>query len=310
LNDRRIVMSLKKGLLLAIWLLVILPPAFAFQQGDSLQRRYFPKPGDYSVRLFNLTRETRFYLDVPAAIHVNTILFPKPKRLKDWQPSPDKQSETSSLQLKASRIGEAVKIDVVLLSNDPSKSKADGNALTFTTLPEGGVAGEVIGSHFGRLGESITFNELARYGLEPFTVKVVSSNARPGDPSEIINMTSSIEVLSVDKSRGKYLIALRNNSSKNVIGYVTSVNGATATMYAGKNPLIAAWETIDTVAGFTIRQPRIPTLNDDLDEPQDAKVTIVAVVFDDYSYDGDEKSALEIITHFRTNPFSRGLTSF
>ena len=293
-------MSLKKVFLLAICL-VILPPAFAFQQGDSLQRRYFPKPGDYSVRFPNLTRETRFYLDVPAAIPVNPILFPKPKRPKDWQPSSDQQAETPSLQLKASRDGEAVKIDVVLLSNDPSKSKADGNALTFTTLPEGGVAGEVIGSHSGRPGESITFNELARYGLEPFSVKVVSSNARPGHPSEIINMTSSIEVLRVDKARGKYLIALRNNSAKNVIGYVTSVNGEKTTSYAVKNPLIAAWETIDTVAGFRIRPARIPTLNDDLDEPQDAKVVIVAVVFDDYSYDGDEKSALEIVTHFRTN---------
>jgi hypothetical protein len=145
-----------------------------------------------------------------------------------------------------------------------AESRAQKEVSLRSTLPEGGVAGEVIGSHSGRPGESITFNELARYGLEPFTVKVVSSNARPGDPSEIINMTSSIEVLSVDKTRGKYLIALRNNSSKNVIGYVTFVNGEKTTSYAGKNPLLAARETIDTIVGFTIRQPRIPTLNDDL----------------------------------------------
>lgn len=295
-------MSLKKVVLLAIWFLLILPPAFAFQQGDSIHRRYFPKPGDYSVRI-DVREGVRLYLDVPAAIPVNPLLFPKPKRTKDWQPPPDKQAETSSLQLKARRDGAAVTIDVVVLSNDLSKSKADGNSLMFTTLPEGGVEGEVIGSHSGRLGESITFNELALYGLEPLTVKVVSSNARHGDPSEIDNMTSSIEVLSVDKARGKYLIALRNNSSKNVIGYVTSVNGAKTTSYAGKNPLIAARETIDRTVGFTIRQPRIPTPNDDLDEPQDVKVAIVAVLFDDYSYEGDEKSALEIIARFRAKPF-------
>lgn len=297
-------MSLKSFFLTVSWLLLILTPSFA-QQGDSFHRNRFPKPGDLSVRLPDV-RDARFYLEVPVAIPVVPVLFPRPKRLKDWQP-PDQQAEPSSLQLKASRNGEAVKIDVILVSNDPSESKTAGNSITFTTLPEGGVAGKVIGSHSGRLGESIAFNELARYGLEPFTVKVVSSNARPGDPSEIINKTSSIEVLSVDKTRGKYLIALRNNSSRNVIAHVTSANGETSITYAysGKNPLIEVGQTIDTFIGFTIRQPRNPTLNDDLDEPQDVKATIIAVVFEDYSFEGDEKSALEVIAHFRANPIQK-----
>lgn len=77
-----------------------------------------------------------------------------------------------------------------------------------------------VASYLLREGEQTSAAELTRYGVAPCTLKVVRIRAVESKPPEVVNQTTSLEVLGVepktDESFPAYKIRVRNNATKSV----------------------------------------------------------------------------------------------
>ena len=170
-------------------------------------------------------------------------------------------------------------------------------------MPADGYPGQVFTTYSARLGESVTLDELARFGLEPMTVKVVSSDVQEGKPSEIDNDLKSLEVVGLEKSKGKYLISIKNNSSRSVLALTFRYANGTTGSWAISKPLMDAKATLYTIVGPPVHRRWNPLLfpgkNHDEDEPPHARLALAGAVFDDYSIEGDKDTALDAIPYFR-----------
>src|SRR5262245_26751761 len=210
--------------------------AFAFQ------REYFPVPGDYALEMVDDNGKVD-YMNVTAAKGEVWVTY-KFKQLPGWQKPAEQTATPYAIQFKCRREDDAIKVDVTLVMRPLQISSR--NTVVTSTLPEDGLKGKPIGSHSARLGEEMAFRELAEYGIEPFSVKVVSANARQADLSEIDNRTKAIEIVRVDEARGRYLLAIKNISSKKIItGSIAGPKNGSESFDKRDSSYIAPGEVID-----------------------------------------------------------------
>ena len=249
------------------------------QPGVAGQREFWPAPGDYAVEITDGAK-VRSYTIVPAADPVTPMAIYSFSRIPGWQRPPDQQGDPTAVQLKCRRESNQVRIDVSL---------AYGRIEGFRTLPEDGLRGQSIGSYSAGRGETVTIQELTRFGIEPISVKVVSARIRALDVSSIVNKTKSLELVRAQKERDAYVFEVKNISSKHIVALRT--RGGTS-HFAGARALIAPGERF--VTGYEERSDGWKDPLNPAPDPAERPRTLVAdVVFQDLTFEGDKAFALE-----------------
>jgi len=206
-------------------------------------------------------------------------------RVASWQPPAGAQ------QIEAVRVISRVEGDAVLVTvSTLSGSKALENE-------------QRVGTYLIRETEKISIDDLKRFGIEPFQIKLVrvSPNIPPVPPVSLKGVQSLVVINSMAKEATlpSYRIILRNQSNKNIVGLGVDVVSGGRVQITSKprgidgQPLIAAgkeyWLTVSapnraqpTVDGF------VPT------SPSDQQIQIKAAVFDDGTYEGDAATAAAV----------------
>jgi hypothetical protein len=206
-------------------------------------------------------------------------------RVASWQPPAGAQ------QIEAVRVISRVEGDAVLVTvSTLSGSKALENE-------------QRVGTYLIRETEKISIDDLKRFGIEPFQIKLVrvSPNIPPVPPVRLKGVESLVVINSMAKETTlpSYRIILRNQSNKNIVGLGVDVVSGGRVQITSKprgidgQPLIAAgkeyWLTVaapnraqPTVDGF------VPT------SPSDQQIQIKAAVFDDGTYEGDAATAAAV----------------
>jgi len=160
-----------------------------------------------------------------------------------------------------------------------------------------------VGTYLIRETEKISINDLKRFGIEPFRIKLVRVNPNiPSVPPVILKDVESIVVINSmakETTLPSYRINLLNQSNKNIVGLGVEV------MVGGKVQLSSKPRGIDG-------QSLIPAGNDywlsvsaptraqrtadgyTPTSPTDQQIQIKAAVFDDGTYEGDAESAIAI----------------
>ena len=206
-------------------------------------------------------------------------------RVASWQPPAGAQ------QIEAVRVISRVEGDAVLVTvSTLSGSKALENE-------------QRVGTYLIRETEKISIDDLKRFGIEPFQIKLVrvSPNIPPVPPVSLKGVESLVVISSMAKEATlpSYRIILRNQSNKNIVGLGVDVVSGGKVQITSKprgidgQPLIAAgkeyWLTVTapnraqpTVDGF------VPT------SPSDQQIQIKAAVFDDGTYEGDAATAAAV----------------
>jgi hypothetical protein len=206
-------------------------------------------------------------------------------RIASWQPPAGAQ------QIEAVRVisrveGDAVSVTVSTLSG----SKALENE-------------QRVGTYVIRETEKISIDDLKRFGIEPFQIKLVRVNPNiPPVPPVVLKHVESVVVINSmakETTLPSYRIILRNQSNKNIVGLGVDVVAGGKVQITSKprgidgQPLIAAGkEYWLTVAAPNRAQPTAdgyaPT------SPSDQQIQIKAAVFDDGTYEGDAETAAAV----------------
>ena len=186
-----------------------------------------------------------------------------------------------------------------------SRVEGDGVSVTVSTL-SGRKALEneqQVGTYLIRETEKISIDDLKRFGIEPFQIKLIRVNPNiPPVPPVVLKAVESVVVLNSmpkETTLPSYRIILRNQSNKNIVGLgVDVVVGGRVELSSRPRgidgqPLIPAGkEYWLTVAAPNRAQPTadgyVPT------SPSDQQIQIKSAVFDDGTYEGDAESAANI----------------
>jgi hypothetical protein len=159
----------------------------------------------------------------------------------------------------------------------------------FRTLPRDGLRGQSVGSYSARLGETVTIQELTRFGIEAIKVKVVSARIEALDVSTIVNRTKSLEVVRAQKESDDYVFEVKNISSKSIVGLRVRGRGS---YFAEARPIMAPGERLLT--GYKVRTDGWQDpLNPPLDPAERPGTLVADVVFQDQTFEGDKAFALE-----------------
>jgi len=186
-----------------------------------------------------------------------------------------------------------------------SRVEGDGVSVTVSTL-SGRKALEneqQVGTYLIRETEKISIDDLKRFGIEPFQIKLIRVNPNiPPVPPVVLKGVESVVVLNSmpkETTLPSYRIILRNQSNKNIVGLGVDVVVGGRVELSSKprgidgQPLIPAGkEYWLTVAAPNRAQPTadgyVPT------SPSDQQIQIKSAVFDDGTYEGDAESAANI----------------
>ena len=160
-----------------------------------------------------------------------------------------------------------------------------------------------VGTYLIRETEKISIDDLKRFGIEPFQIKLirVNPNIPPVPPVILRGVESLIVINSMAKETTlpSYGINLQNQSNKNIVGLGVDV------MVDGRVALTAKPRGIDgqalIAAGneywLTVRAPTRAHATADgytPTSPSDQQIQIKAAVFDDGTYEGDAETAAAI----------------
>jgi len=160
-----------------------------------------------------------------------------------------------------------------------------------------------VGAYLIRETEKISIDDLKRFGIEPFQIKLVRVNANvPAVPPVFLKGVDSVVVLNSmpkETTLPSYRIILRNQSNKNIIGLGVDVVSGGRVQISSRprgidgQPLIPAGkEYWLTVAAPNRAQPTadgyVPT------SPSDQQIQIKSAVFEDGTYEGDAETAASV----------------
>lgn len=161
---------------------------------------------------------------------------------------------------------------------------------------------EPVGSYLVGLNDSMTVAELANFGVVPFKIKVVRVAPVATDLPRVVNNTSSIAVVHLSPNAStlpSFTLSLRNQSNKSVIALRVYVNAENRVRRVSLprgtegNPLIApgADYKLNVLAASSAEAAPggyVPG------SPTGQEIRIAAVVFEDWSYEGDLEAAATV----------------
>jgi len=185
-------------------------------------------------------------------------------------------------------------------------SRVEGDAVRVTVSTLSGKALEDeqrVGTYLIRETEKISIDDLKRFGIEPFQIKLVrvNPNILPVPPVILKGVESLMVINSMAKETTlpSYRISLRNQSNKNIVGIGVDVMAGGKVQLTSKprgidgQSLIAAGnEYWLTVSAPTRAQPTADGYAPN--SPSDQQIQIKAAVFDDGTYEGDAETAVAI----------------
>jgi hypothetical protein len=268
------------GLFILLTIVLTVPAATAFAQQD------VSPPTRLALEVTFLSGRNPAYQTVPGPESKPSgawyALF---GRMESWR------APTGTQKIEAVRVisrveGDAVSVIVSTLSG----SKALENE-------------QPVGTYLIRETEKISIDDLKRFGIEPFQIKLVRVNPNiPPVPPVILKGVESIVVINSMAKQStlpSYRINLLNQSNKNIVGLGVEV------MVGGKVQLSSKPRGSDgqslipagndywlSVSAPTRAQPTAdgyaPT------SPSDQQIQIKAAVFDDGTYEGDTETAVAI----------------
>lgn len=153
-----------------------------------------------------------------------------------------------------------------------------------------------VATYTAAVGETVAARDLERVGVAPFVFKVLRVNASDTAPPAVVNRTQSVAAAVTDFTptplpRAK--VTLTNLSSKRVraVALQTIIDGRARTLmmameFEGKT-LIEPGGTYERKVGITDGRPTETSFT-----PQTIEgIVVAAVVFEDYTYEGDAESA-------------------
>jgi len=219
-----------------------------------------------------------------------------PKRLPNWKQPPGVIPLTR-IRIRSTFEGEGVRIKVAGAFDDSELPDASG--------PKYGEKEEALASYFAREGETVTVEELARFGIEPMLLRVVRASPRRDEPVVavtqplIVNPLQAVTVLSFESDATRpthYNLTLRNLSAKSIIAlkvHSTQEGGGGSQSVQGmpEHPLMppgAMYQIEISVnnGGRWTPQGFVPDTRQQTWE-------IGTVIFADGTYEGEMKTAAE-----------------
>ncbi|HSE25414.1 MAG TPA: hypothetical protein VLB68_27370 [Pyrinomonadaceae bacterium] len=186
-------------------------------------------------------------------------------------------------------------------------SRVEGDAVRVTVSTLSGRKAleneQPVGTYLIRETEKISIDDLKRFGIEPFQIKLVRVNPTvPPVPPVILKGVESVVVLNSmpkETTLPSYRIILRNQTNKNIVGIGVDVVADGKVQLTSKprgidgQPLIPAGkEYWLTVAAPNRAKPT--TGGYELTSPSDQQIQIKASVFDDGTYEGDPETAAAV----------------
>lgn len=223
--------------------------------------------------------------------------FNAPRQRAGWE-RPKGQPPLTSVRLRASYEGDAVRLRVAAVFDDSYPADAPG--------PKYGEREEEVASVLAREGETVTLKEFRRLGTEPLVLKVVRAEPEPemqpapaSAPPGAVSRIKSVDVVSfvaggAQPERGT--LTLVNVSTKVIVALVVGApdRGYTHTAQAAPGRALlqpgGTYQTEVSLGGGGYRTP-----NGYLPEPPPEAVVVMSAVFDDGSYEGDTEGAARMV---------------
>jgi len=215
-----------------------------------------------------------------------------PEKLVNWQPPPDTVPLTR-LRIRPVIEGDGVRIKIGGVFDDSQPVDAPG--------PKYGEKETIIASYFGRLNETVTVSELEQYGFKALSLMIVAFQPRGEKSSTPLTslppVKNDLKTVAVvdwkpEGARDPYSarLTLKNFSALNIVCYTVALTGGFSQTSEGThaNPIAKAGGTFDDIIG----------LRDERTDPETALV-IIAVLFEDGSFEGDSDAAAQLASRLR-----------
>lgn len=213
-----------------------------------------------------------------------------PRRINGWK-RPEGEPPLTRIRLRLSEEGGAARIKVVAVLDDSWPPEAHG--------PKYGPREKAVGAYLVREGEAVSIDELKSFGVEPLVLAVAEAKPEPEmpfipAPARAVSRLKSIEVVSfmtegAEMERAR--LVLRNVSPKNIVGLGFGDDGSSSMEQTfGPRPLIASGATYEAEKGSG-RGGRMTPGGGYEPAPQSDALVVAAAVFEDGSYEGDQKTA-------------------
>ena len=228
------------------------------------------------------------------------------ERLPGWE-QPAGAAQLIAFKFDNDFEGDAVRIKVALVFDDSWPAEAPG--------PKYGRKEQAVGSYLVREGESVKVEDLARFGVEPLTLKVVKAKPKVMQPQPalastplVANNLKAVQVVGIapDQSpanRNTYKVRLQNVSRKGItaLSLHEEYEGGRSSLTAqggAERPLIAPGDVYE--AGFRFNVDRGATPPGHVsDAERQRTLKVGTVIFDDGTYEGEAKTAAAIFAERR-----------
>jgi hypothetical protein len=262
-----------------------------YSQGASQQGPPRPPASEFNIELINLDSPS-YVASVPgpgarSGYTVNADL----RRIATWKPSEEAPAEVSVLRVQFWLEEGAVRVEVMayLGRNPPSSRSSDWDKLKTVK----------VASRLVHENETISIDEIERFGIEPFQVKVLRAEPWSIGPPEITNKTQALVVASTAEERPVYILTVRNVSQKQItaIRWYGLENGRRAggSGLSGAR-VIAAGDVFEIRQRFGIAE-EAKAEGAQRQQSLKREIVIAAILFDDGAFEGEADAAAEMAAH-------------
>ena len=231
-------------------------------------------------------------------IHAKGMMEASPRRRLPGFEQPAGAPPLTAVRIDTDFEGEAVRINLSVVFDDSHLADAPG--------PKYGRKVQAVASYLAREGESVRLEELARFGVEPMTLRVVKAKPRQ-EPAALTtaplaaNDLKAVQIVGFEPAepspanRNYYRLRLQNISQKAITAlslYEEGGGGRSSMIMQGSaaRPLIAPGDVYQTnfhfnVGGRTTPQGYVH------DADRQRTLTVGTLVFDDGTYEGEADAA-------------------
>ncbi|HLL74169.1 MAG TPA: hypothetical protein VK421_02810 [Pyrinomonadaceae bacterium] len=228
---------------------------------------------------------------------------------------PRREQPANAPRLTAVRIdtdyeGDAVRINLSVVFDDSWPPDAPG--------PKYGRKVQAVASYLAREGESVRLEELARFGVEPMTLRVVQARPRPAEvpplasTPQVVNNLKAVQVVGFHRDASApnvYKLRLHNVSGKGIAAMsfrnVDDGGGGTITSLGRPaRPLVAPGDVNEMPFNFTVNRRQTPQ-GETHDAERPRTLVVTTAVFDDGTYEGEAEMAAGIIARWRGDETQR-----
>jgi hypothetical protein len=219
-----------------------------------------------------------------------SLIVPSPRRLEHQKAANSATGQPTAIKLSCEANGETIVVVGSVVFGSFDKDKKDV-AASLEGHPQ-----ESIGTYSASLDESFIMEKMSNFGLQPWTIKVVTAQLPRPMSFPIVNRVPSIQVEVIGQDRLGVKVALRNLSALGVTAFMVANSFRDPnTRYTEGNFTGVA---IASGASHEIHFPcdasgNEPT-NADVASSSPCTFVLEAALFSDGSYEGDAAAAAQL----------------